>query len=94
MKESLINLGTKLTSNLKKLTKKNLLVIKVKDIDSVPEVIYEGKKILYKKTVNLSWETQGIDFNNGYDFEIKYYKKNKRGLSRLENIGFRNLFKK
>lgn len=84
---------SKLKALLKRAIQRNLLIIKVKDINSIPEIIYQGKKIGYKKGIYFSWETTTENFNNGYDFKIEHYKRNKRGLGRLETTGFKSVFK-
>lgn len=76
----------------KKLGKdENLLVIKVKDIGSVPEIIYEGEHFEYKQDVSLSWTTADDVFNGGYDFEIKHYKEGKPH-GRVITKGFKSPF--
>ncbi|MFC1255994.1 hypothetical protein ACFGC5_07585 [Staphylococcus xylosus] len=59
----------------KKENKQNLLVIKQKDIDSVPTVIYKGRKIKLKQTINFNWDTnEGLE--NGAEFDIQYLSLN------------------
>ncbi|MGO2108307.1 MAG: hypothetical protein ACTH27_04915 [Staphylococcus equorum] len=70
---------------------KNLLVIKVKDIGSAPEIFYEGEQFEYKQDVSLSWTTADDAFNGGYDFEIKHYKKGKP-YGRVITKGFKSPF--
>ncbi|MDU0430674.1 hypothetical protein QVA60_09280 [Staphylococcus chromogenes] len=92
---------TKLKTKLKKyvetiqsLTYRNLLTIKVKDVNSTPEVIYKGRKLKYKRNVEFSWETQNDVYSKGYDVEIEHYIKDaKRHADRVEKIGFKSPFK-
>ncbi|MCO4332807.1 hypothetical protein [Staphylococcus hyicus] len=93
---------TKLKTKLKKyvetiqtLTRRNLLIIKVKDANSVPEVIYKGKKLKYKRNVEFSWETPKEHMHsNGYDVEIEHYVRDtKRRPGRCEKLGFKSPFK-
>ncbi|MCO4357967.1 hypothetical protein BU586_11155 [Staphylococcus agnetis] len=80
---------------IKTLTRRNLLTIKVKDVNSVPEVIYKGKKLKYKKNVIFSWETaKDHMYSNGYDVEIEHYVKGPiRRPGRCEKLGFKSPFK-
>lgn len=93
---------TKLKTKLKKyvetiqtLTHRNLLTIKVRDANSVPEVIYRGKKLKYKRNVDFSWETAKEHmYSNGYDVEIEYYVRDAKSRpGRLEKLGFKSPFK-
>ena len=83
----------KLMEFLKKIMKKdkNLLVIKVKDIGSAPEIFYEGEQFEYKQDVSLNWTTTEDGLNDGYDFEIKHYKKGKPH-GRVITKGFKSPF--
>lgn len=69
----------------------NLLVIKVKDIGSAPEVTYEGEQFKYKQDVSLSWTTTEDGLDSGYDFEIKHYKEGKP-YGRVITKGFKSPF--
>ncbi|MDN5906908.1 MAG: hypothetical protein L0H33_00895 [Staphylococcus equorum] len=70
---------------------KNLLVIKVKDIGSVPEVTYEGEQFKYKQDVSLRWTTTEEGIDGGYDFEIKHFKEGKPH-GRVITKGFKSPF--
>ena len=85
----------KLGETIKMLTSRNLLTIKVKDVNSVPEVIYKGKKLKYKRNVEFSWETPKEHmYSNGYDVEIEHYVRDtKRRPGRCEKLGFKSPFK-
>ncbi|MBV5138477.1 hypothetical protein [Staphylococcus chromogenes] len=79
---------------IKTLTRRNLLTIKVKDVNSKPEVIYKGRKLKCKKNVDFSWETQNDVYSKGYDVEIEHYIKDaKQHADRVEKIGFKSPFK-
>ncbi|MCE5735871.1 hypothetical protein JL837_03485 [Staphylococcus pseudintermedius] len=86
---------TKFKTLIKKLTHRNLLVIKVKDANSAPEVVYKGEKLKYKRIVNFSWETPKENmFSNGYDVEIEHYVKGTNHRpGRIEKVGFKSVFR-
>ena len=56
----------------KKKSKQNLLVITQKDINSVPTVIYKGKKIPLKQRINFEWDTKDLDKPYGTAFSVQY----------------------
>lgn len=63
----------KLIEFLKKKQKDEyLLVIKQKDVNSVPTVIYQGKEISLKKQINFEWDTKDLDKPYGTAFSVKY----------------------
>ena len=55
----------------------NLLEIKLKDTDSVPEVWYKGKRIgeypEYLTGVSYDWKTTNMNDNGANDINIEYY---------------------
>lgn len=85
----------KFAETIKMLASRNLLTIKVKDVNSVPEVIYKGKKLKHKRNVEFSWETPKEHmYSNGYDVEIEHYVRDtKRRPGRCEKLGFKSPFK-
>ncbi|WP_426443920.1 hypothetical protein [Staphylococcus xylosus] len=50
----------------------NLLVIKQKDVNSVPTVIYKGEEISLKKHINFEWDTKDLDKPYGIAFSVQY----------------------
>uniref|UniRef100_UPI003563C12B helix-turn-helix transcriptional regulator n=1 Tax=Enterococcus sp. HMSC072H05 TaxID=1715012 RepID=UPI003563C12B len=58
-------------------TKPNLLEIKLKDTDSVPEVWYKGEKLgKYPEClvdISYHWNTGGMNDNGANDINIEYY---------------------
>lgn len=79
---------------IKKLTHRNLLVIKVKDENSVPEVVYKGKKLKYKSNLKFYWDTRTDINTSGYDVEIAHYVKGAdRRPGRVEKLGFKSPFR-
>lgn len=58
-------------------TKPNLLEIKLKDTDSVPEVWYKGKRIgeypEYLTGISYDWKTTNTNDNGANDINIEYY---------------------
>lgn len=58
-------------------TQPNLLEIKLKDTDSVPEVWYKGKRIgeypEYLTGVSYDWKTTNTNDNGANDINIEYY---------------------
>lgn len=71
--------GQTLYETVTKNTKPNLLEIKLKDTDSVPEVYYKGERLdeLPKGLVDISyhWKTDGFSSNDrgANDINIEYY---------------------
>ncbi|HFD1577346.1 TPA: hypothetical protein QFP91_000186 [Enterococcus faecium] len=71
--------GQTLYETVTKNTKPNLLEIKLRDTDSVPEVYYEGERLdeLPKGLVDISyrWKTDGFtdDDRGANDINIEYY---------------------
>ncbi|EMF0470626.1 hypothetical protein IGG79_001797 [Enterococcus faecium] len=71
--------GQTLYETVTKNTKPNLLEIKLKDTDSVPEVYYKGERLdeLPKGLVDVSyhWKTDGFSSNDrgANDINIEYY---------------------
>lgn len=61
----------------KKKKEENLLVIKQKDINSVPTVIYKGKEILLKQQINFNWDTKDVDKPYGTAFSVQYTESTK-----------------
>ncbi|WP_210133791.1 hypothetical protein [Staphylococcus sp. GDY8P131P] len=56
----------------KKKKETDLLVITQKDINSVPTVIYQGKKIPLKQRINFEWDTKDLDKPYGTAFSVQY----------------------
>lgn len=85
---------TKFKTLIKKLTHRNLLVIKVKDENSVPEVVYKGKKLKYKINLKFYWDARTDINTSGYDVEIAHYVKGAdRRPGRVEKLGFKSPFR-
>ncbi|HGO2798733.1 TPA: hypothetical protein ACK0TX_001091 [Staphylococcus aureus] len=79
----------------KKVRRKDLIVIKVKDENSVPLVIYKGEELKRKRVVKFLWVTQNGNYEGGYDINIEHYEKSEKGRpGRYEKSGFRSLFLK
>ena len=73
----------------KKIKKENdLLVIKQKDINSVPTVIYNGKEIKLKQHIIFEWDTLDDDFRCGSHFDVQYFDGQKEGKSQIVREGF------
>ena len=73
----------------KKIKKENdLLVIKQKDINSVPTVIYNGKEIKLKQHIIFEWDTREDNFPCGSNFDIQYFDHQKEGKSQIVREGF------
>lgn len=65
-----------------------LLEIKVQDMNSIPEVWLNGKKIEGRIKVEYEWETGSLDDNGRHFINLVYFDKNERatktiGLDRL-----------
>lgn len=52
----------------------NLLTIRVKDENSVPEVFYKGEEVTNKINISFNWETKTDEFG-GLQFLIDHFKK-------------------
>lgn len=61
----------------------NLFEIKVKNLDSVPEVYYKGEKIDAKELVEYHWETKSGREHGLHAFEIKYLEKNEFSCKKI-----------
>ena len=69
-------------------TEDDLLVIKQKDINSVPIVIYNGKEIELKQHIFFEWNTQDCEINHGSNFNVQYFDYKKDGKSQVVREGF------
>lgn len=77
----------------KNIRHKDLIVIKVKDENSVPLVIYKGGELKSKRVVKFLWVTRNGNYEGGYDINIEHYAKSEKGRpARYEKSGFRSLF--
>ncbi|HAR3264706.1 TPA: hypothetical protein O9N46_000864 [Staphylococcus aureus] len=77
----------------KNIRHKDLIVIKVKDENSVPLVIYKGGELKSKRVVKFLWVTRNGNYEGGYDINIEHYAKSGKGRpGRYEKSGFRSLF--
>lgn len=77
----------------KNIRHKDLIVIKVKDENSVPLVIYKGGELKSKRVVKFLWVTRNGNYEGGYDINIEHYAKSEKGRpGRYEKSGFRSLF--
>lgn len=69
--------GQTLYETVTKNTKPNLLEIKLKDTDSVPEVYYKGERLgEYPEClvdISYHWNTGGTNDNGANDINIEYY---------------------
>ena len=73
----------------KKINKENdLLVIKQKDINSVPTVIYNGKEIKLKQHIIFEWDTNDIETPCGTQFDIQYCERKEKGNYQIVREGF------
>lgn len=56
---------------------KPLLMIVQQDINSVPEVYYEGENLEFQREINFEWEsaTHVGEFGTGASFDVEYYDK-------------------
>lgn len=85
--------GQTLYETVTKNTKPNLLEIKLKDTDSVPEVYYKGERLdeLPKALVDISyhWKTDGFSSNDrgANDINIEYYSTSNDKYLDRKNIG-------
>lgn len=77
----------KIKKLITKLTRKHLLVIKVKNVNAPPVIIYKGKKIQTITEVDFDWETHS-EFVDGYDFSVKHLVKDEDKLPAIERTGF------
>lgn len=73
----------KIIDFFKKKKKADLLVITQKDINSVPTVIYQGKKISLKKRINFDWDTKDIDKPYGATFSVQYTEDAEEGRRQI-----------
>ncbi len=64
-----------------KFKKKSLLIIEQEDINSVPVVIYKGRKINFKQEIIFSWGTE-TEAEDGSEFDIQYYDSNSKQILR------------
>lgn len=80
----------KLFNIFKKKIKKesNLLVIKQKDINSVPTVIYNGKEIKLKQHILFDWDTGNEERPCGTQFDIQYCEPKEKGNYQITREGF------
>ncbi|MFO3694368.1 hypothetical protein DOS77_11880 [Staphylococcus felis] len=84
----------KITSIFQKLSHKNLLIIEVKDENSVPEIVYKGKKLKHKMNVKLYWDTRTDIKTGGYDVGIEHYVKGTNHRpGKIEKVGFKSVFR-
>lgn len=56
----------------RKKDKKKLLVIELDDIDSVPTVYYQGKKVSPKTKVDFKWQSKTSHSPSSIDIEIEH----------------------
>lgn len=55
---------------------KPLLKIVQQDINSVPEVYYEGESLEFKREINFEWDSQtDSSYDYGASFDVEYYDK-------------------
>lgn len=81
---------------LKQLLRKNILVIKVKEINDVPIIIYKGKNLENIKDINFDWVTVNEKLEgSGYEFNVSYFENSdiKKGNLKEINEGFKSPFK-
>ncbi len=77
----------------KKIRHKDLIIIKVKDENSVPLVTYKGEELKDKRVVKFLWVTRNENYKGGYDINIEHYIKSEKGRPGIyEKSGFRSLF--
>lgn len=72
----------------KKKKEENLLVIKQKDINSVPKVIYKGREIPLKQYIYFQWDTEDDEIPCGTQFDIQYCERKERGNYQIAREGF------
>lgn len=83
-------------NKLKQIIKKDILVIKVKEINDVPTIIYKGKNIENIKDVNFDWSTIAEKIEgSGYQFKVSYFEDKDLENRMLKEIneGFKSPFK-
>lgn len=66
----------------------NLLVIKQKDVNSVPKVIYKGREIPYKQYIHFQWDTEEDDMSCGTKFDVQYLEPKEKGSYQITREGF------
>lgn len=72
-----------------KISKKNELVIKIKDTNTKPLIIYKGREINFVNYMSLTLDPN--EFSSGYKFILHHYKKQDSGSGRIEINGFESL---
>ncbi|QYG30991.1 hypothetical protein K0O13_13255 [Mammaliicoccus sciuri] len=72
----------------KKEKEENLLVIKQKDVNSVPKVFYKGKEIPLKQYIYFQWDTEEIETPCGTKFDIQYCETKENGNYQITREGF------
>lgn len=77
----------KIKKFITKLTRKHLLVIKVKNVNAPPVIIYKDKKIQTISEVDFSWDSDKGSLDCGHDFSVKHL-VNEDKLPAIERTGF------
>ena len=72
----------------KKEKEENLLVIKQKDVNSVPKVFYKGKEIPLKQYIYFQWDTEEIETPCGTKFDMQYLEPKEKGSYQITREGF------
>ncbi|MDT2531808.1 hypothetical protein P7D93_18185 [Enterococcus raffinosus] len=90
-----LELLTKQIAKLSNVSNTNLLEIKLKDTDSVPEVWYKGERLdeLPKGLVdvNYHWHTTGDRPDGANDVHIEYYDSDRSEFLDLKTIGHKRM---
>lgn len=80
----------------KKLVKKkeqDLLVIKIKDPNKAPTILYNGERLRFVSYASLIMGQSKSDYNKNMsvDFNIEHYTKQKDRMGRLDVKGFKSM---